>query len=123
LSNSLKSATGKLYPLKCDVTKETEITEAFKWIKAKVGGVDILVNNAGVATFNSLTGKYMFPPMTYGRKLFLKTSMHKFINPNNVFSFTDRSGIWDGVKRLFSHRQHPTSKNLPIYGSQNSSWL
>jgi len=56
LANSLKSAAGKLYPLKCDVSKETDITEAFKWIKAKVGGVDILVNNAGGGFYNTLTG-------------------------------------------------------------------
>jgi NAD(P)-dependent dehydrogenase (short-subunit alcohol dehydrogenase family) len=45
-----------LYPLKCDVSKESDVKEAFKWIKAKVGGVDILVNNSGVATFSSLIG-------------------------------------------------------------------
>jgi NAD(P)-dependent dehydrogenase (short-subunit alcohol dehydrogenase family) len=56
LEKSLKSAKGKLYALKCDVSKESEVTEAFKWIKTKLGGVDILINNAGVATFNSLTG-------------------------------------------------------------------
>jgi NADP+-dependent farnesol dehydrogenase len=56
LEKSLKSAKGKLYPLKCDVSKETEVQEAFKWIKTNLGGVDILINNAGVASFNKLTG-------------------------------------------------------------------
>jgi NADP+-dependent farnesol dehydrogenase len=56
LEKSLKSEKGKLYPLKCDVSKESEVTEAFKWIKTNLGGVDILINNAGVATFNTLIG-------------------------------------------------------------------
>jgi NADP+-dependent farnesol dehydrogenase len=56
LANSIKTATGKLYPLKCDVSKESEVTEAFKWIKTNLGGVDILINNAGVGSYNSLTG-------------------------------------------------------------------
>ncbi|KAJ9585025.1 hypothetical protein L9F63_020635 [Diploptera punctata] len=54
LSNSLKSEKGKLHPLKCDISKEAEIKNAFLWIKTKLGGVDILVNNAAVATDTKL---------------------------------------------------------------------
>jgi NADP+-dependent farnesol dehydrogenase len=77
LANSLKSATGKLYPLKCDVSKESDVKEAFKWINAKVGGVDILVNNAGVAVFNSLTGTQtsLFYSVPHERKFILRTAM------------------------------------------------
>jgi hypothetical protein len=57
MANSLKSATGKLHPLKCDVTKEEDVKEAFKWVKSKLGGADIHVNNAGVADYNTLVGK------------------------------------------------------------------
>jgi NAD(P)-dependent dehydrogenase (short-subunit alcohol dehydrogenase family) len=57
LSKSLKSARGKLYAVKCDVTKVSDIKEAFRWIKHNLGGVDILVNNAGVAIDSSLIGK------------------------------------------------------------------
>jgi hypothetical protein len=56
LEGSLQSAPGKLYALKCDVTKEQEIKEAFKWVKDNLGGVDILVNNAGGAWNNTLCG-------------------------------------------------------------------
>jgi NADP+-dependent farnesol dehydrogenase len=57
MSNSLKSAQGKLYPLKCDVTKESDIKETFKWVKSNLGGTDIHVNNAGVCDFNTLIGE------------------------------------------------------------------
>jgi NAD(P)-dependent dehydrogenase (short-subunit alcohol dehydrogenase family) len=57
LSKSLKSAKGKLFALKCDVSKESDIQAAFKWVKAKLGGVDILVNNAAAAYNIPLTSK------------------------------------------------------------------
>ena len=57
LSAALCSETGKLYPLKCEIIREADIKEAFRWIKWNLGGVDILVNNAGVASDNSLMGE------------------------------------------------------------------
>jgi NADP+-dependent farnesol dehydrogenase len=57
LSKSLKSAKGKLHALKCDVSKESDIQAAFKWVKANLGGVDILVNNAAVAKDAPLSSK------------------------------------------------------------------
>ena len=57
LSKSLQSETGKLYAIKCDVTKDSDIETAFKWVKDNLGGVDILVNNAGVAFISLLVGK------------------------------------------------------------------
>jgi NAD(P)-dependent dehydrogenase (short-subunit alcohol dehydrogenase family) len=59
LSKSLQSATGKLYPVKCDISNESEVLAAFKWVKDNLGGVDILINNAAVATDTSLTGKWL----------------------------------------------------------------
>jgi NADP+-dependent farnesol dehydrogenase len=56
MAKSLKPAPGKLHPLKCDVSKESEIKEAFKWVKSNLGGVDVLVNNAGVCSYSTLTG-------------------------------------------------------------------
>lgn len=43
-----KSKGGEFYPIKCDVVNESEILEAFSWVKANLGGVDVLVNNAGI---------------------------------------------------------------------------
>jgi NADP+-dependent farnesol dehydrogenase len=57
LSKSLKSAKGKLYAVKCDASKESDIQLAFKWVKDNLGGVDILVNNAAVAYNTSLISK------------------------------------------------------------------
>jgi NAD(P)-dependent dehydrogenase (short-subunit alcohol dehydrogenase family) len=54
LSKSLKSAKGKLYAVKCDASKESDVQTAFKWVKDNLGGVDILVNNAAVAYYTSL---------------------------------------------------------------------
>ena len=56
LSNTLKSESGKLYGVKCDVTKESDVKTAFKWVESNLGGVDILVNNAGADSTNSLLG-------------------------------------------------------------------
>ena len=58
LSKSLQSETGKLYPVKCDVTKNSDIETAFKWVKDNLGGVDILVNNAGASRYSPLIGKW-----------------------------------------------------------------
>ncbi|KAK7864256.1 hypothetical protein R5R35_009520 [Gryllus longicercus] len=46
---------GKLHCLKCDVSKEDDIINAFKWVKDNAGGVDILINNAGVVGKAKLT--------------------------------------------------------------------
>lgn len=41
-------AKGKLYPIKCDLTQESEIKNAFNWVEDNLGGTDILINNAGI---------------------------------------------------------------------------
>lgn len=48
---------GKLYPLKCDVTKEEDILRAFRWISENIGVVHILINNAGVTRPTNLIGE------------------------------------------------------------------
>ncbi|XP_069683470.1 dehydrogenase/reductase SDR family member 11-like isoform X2 [Periplaneta americana] len=55
LSSKLSSEPGRLFAVKADITKESDIKEAFQWVKKNLGGVDILVNNAGVNIGNSLT--------------------------------------------------------------------
>lgn len=43
-----QGCTGKLIPLKGDVTKEEDIMTCFEWVNRNFGGVDVLINNAGV---------------------------------------------------------------------------
>uniref|UniRef100_A0A1I8Q7X6 Dehydrogenase n=1 Tax=Stomoxys calcitrans TaxID=35570 RepID=A0A1I8Q7X6_STOCA len=37
----------RLHGVKCDVTSEQSVNEAFDWIEQHLGGVDVLINNAG----------------------------------------------------------------------------
>lgn len=46
--NIPSSAKGTLYAIKCDLTKESDIKNAFNWIEANLGGTDIMINNAGI---------------------------------------------------------------------------
>ncbi|XP_055533752.1 farnesol dehydrogenase-like [Wyeomyia smithii] len=39
----------RLHAVKCDISKEEDILNTFRWIEGKLGGVDVLINNAGVA--------------------------------------------------------------------------
>ncbi|KAF2896857.1 hypothetical protein ILUMI_09320 [Ignelater luminosus] len=48
LAKNLSDKPGKLYSIATDVTKETEIIDAFDWIKNNVGPVHTLINNAGI---------------------------------------------------------------------------
>jgi len=48
LRDTIEKPIGKLYAIKCDVTKEEDIKKAFAWTEENLGGVDILVNNAGI---------------------------------------------------------------------------
>lgn len=47
-------AKGKLYAVKCDITKDDDIVRAFGWIVFELGGIDVLVNNAGIGKGTAL---------------------------------------------------------------------
>lgn len=49
------TSTGKLHALKCDVSIEADVKNAFEWIDKNLGGCDVLINNAGVLHFFHLT--------------------------------------------------------------------
>lgn len=59
LANKLTGAKGKLYALKCDVTKVEEVEKAFQWVKENVGPVQVLVNNAGIVRLGSIIGTFL----------------------------------------------------------------
>ncbi|WNG47767.1 SDR family oxidoreductase [Archangium minus] len=46
---ALAPLTSHTHYLRCDVTREEELTAASEWLTANWGGVDVVVNNAGVA--------------------------------------------------------------------------
>lgn len=52
----MTDAPGELYAVKCDLTKEEQILEAFNWVKENLGPVHILVNNAGFIRPTNLIG-------------------------------------------------------------------
>ncbi|XP_051172966.1 uncharacterized protein LOC127289209 [Leptopilina boulardi] len=52
IKNQLKNEKGAFYPIKCDVSKEDDICNAFKWIEKNLKSVDILINNAGIIHMN-----------------------------------------------------------------------
>ncbi|XP_021929737.1 farnesol dehydrogenase-like [Zootermopsis nevadensis] len=114
LKNSLKSAAGKLYPLKCDVSNESEVREAFKWIKTNVGGVDILVNNAGVASFSSLIDG----PTELWRKIFDLNVLGLSVCTKEALQSMKESGVDDGhiihINSITGHRP-PTHIGLQMY--------
>ncbi|XP_020709936.1 farnesol dehydrogenase-like [Athalia rosae] len=56
INEKLKGAKGELHAKRCDLTKEEDILEVFRWIKENLGGVDVLVNNAGMLVPGPLTG-------------------------------------------------------------------
>ena len=74
MADRLKTAKGKLYAHKCDLTKEDQILDMFSWIKKTLGGVDICVNNAGLGDYSTLLGTSL--PSVYF--YFFKLSKGKF---------------------------------------------
>ncbi|KAF5281667.1 hypothetical protein FQR65_LT14597 [Abscondita terminalis] len=54
LADKLAGGRGKLHPVQCDVTKESEIIELFEWVENNFNQVHVLVNNAGIARASGL---------------------------------------------------------------------
>lgn len=47
-------ARGKLYAVKCDITKDDDITKALGWVLFELGSIDVLINNAGIVRLGSV---------------------------------------------------------------------
>lgn len=48
---------GRIHVIKCDVTQESQVLEAFKWVNDNLGAVNVLVNSAGICNQAELVGK------------------------------------------------------------------
>ena len=48
---------GEFYAKKCDISQESEVVDAFDWIKDTFGSLQILVNNAGTGKIGKIEGK------------------------------------------------------------------
>lgn len=55
---TLEIAPGRVYPLKCDIAKEEDVAESFKWVNDNIGPLNVLINNAGLIKSSTLTGTY-----------------------------------------------------------------
>jgi len=61
MASEYSDLKGQLFAYKCDMEKEEEIEQMFKWIAEhkELGRVDVCINNAGMSTSESLLdGKY-----------------------------------------------------------------
>ncbi|KAJ9580230.1 hypothetical protein L9F63_004103 [Diploptera punctata] len=89
LLKTLESEKGKLHPMKCDITNETEVKNVFQRIKDWYGRVDILVNNAGTSHESSLIDgethdwKCMLDLNVLGLSMCTKEAL-KIMNENKV---------------------------------------
>ncbi|XP_069683511.1 farnesol dehydrogenase-like [Periplaneta americana] len=114
LEKSLKSAPGKLYPRKCDVTKEEEVKEAFKWVKDNLGGTDILINNAGVGSINTLTDG----PVENWRKIFDLNVLALSMCTKEALQSMKEKGVDDGhIVHINSVVGHKVMEQAAMYSS------
>ncbi|KDR14276.1 Dehydrogenase/reductase SDR family member 11, partial [Zootermopsis nevadensis] len=114
LANSLESASGKLYSLKCDVSKESDVREAFKWVKSNLGGINILVNNAGVCDFNTLTDG----PVQKWRNIIDINVLGLSICTKEALEIMNEKGVNDGhIIHINSITGHGTPFNFYMYSA------
>jgi len=52
----MSGALGEVYPVRCDLRRESDIMDMFQLIRSKYNRLDVCINNAGVLLMNSLTG-------------------------------------------------------------------
>ncbi|CAH0549082.1 unnamed protein product, partial [Brassicogethes aeneus] len=57
LSKTLTEESGKLYAIKCDITREDDVIKYFTWIVNNIGPIHVLINNAYLMKPANLTSK------------------------------------------------------------------
>lgn len=54
LARKLVNMNGELFPVPTDISNESEVLEAFTWIKENLGPIHVLINNAGLCQRSSI---------------------------------------------------------------------
>lgn len=54
VARKLRGRRGEFHPFSADVSKESEVLDAFRWVTENIGAVHVLVNNVGIARPGSL---------------------------------------------------------------------
>ena len=49
-----------IHAIKCDISDEKQVVEAFEWIDENLGAISILINNAGILRTGTFQGKEKF---------------------------------------------------------------
>jgi len=52
-----KNFSGRFFTVACDLTNETDILNAFKWIDENIGGIHFMINNAGIIRISTILSK------------------------------------------------------------------
>ncbi|XP_069683484.1 dehydrogenase/reductase SDR family member 11-like isoform X2 [Periplaneta americana] len=117
VAKSLKSEAGQLYALKCDIGNESDIQEAFSWVKTNLGGVDILVNNAGCSFNNTLRDG---PEETW-RQIFDLNVLGLSICTKEALKIMKEKGVDDGhiihINSFLGHIVPPPERGLTMYSA------
>ena len=51
----MSGVLGEVYPVRCDLRRESDIMDMFQLIRSKYSRLDVCINNAGVVTKKTLT--------------------------------------------------------------------
>lgn len=104
----------RLFPIKCDVTQDADITKTFAWIEKNLGGVSVLVNNAGIVRF----GQHLCDMDTTDLKAVLDTNVTGVVVcTREAFRSMKKHGI-DGhvliINSIAGHRVLNMQNNISI---------
>jgi len=109
-----KMGPGKMYSVKCDVSKEEDIMVLFKFVKEQFGKMHVMVNNAGVAHDASLLSgdakdwKNMFEVNVLGLCMCTKEAC----------KLMEESKVEDGhIVMLNSLAGHRVYRQIPVFYS------
>lgn len=114
MAEELKDASGKLFAVKCDISREEEVVNKFTWVERNLGCLSILVNCAGISSAqkviegNVKAWKQLFDTNVFG----LSVCIREAIKSMNTHGITD--GHIVNINSISGHMLS-TTLNLSIY--------